>query len=66
MSAAIKAKIRHFYLGAPSETSMDPEISSDDIAKKSKQKLYIQKDIRKNSCVDQIKRGREKLKEAGK
>ncbi len=61
MSAAIKAKIRHFYFGAPYEPSMDPQISAAEVANKSKNKLFLRPNILKESCIRQIKEGRGKL-----
>jgi tRNA(adenine34) deaminase len=61
MSAAIKAGITHFYFGASSEKSMNPYLTIFDIAKKSKNKLYIETGILNNECAKQIKLGRNKL-----
>jgi len=61
MSAAIKAGITFFYFGAPSETSMDPYVTVFDLANKSKRKLHIETGLLKEECMEQIKRGRNKL-----
>lgn len=62
MSAAIKAGITFFYFGAPSEKSMDPYLTVFEVAKKSKRKLRIETGILKRECVDQIQKGRSRLK----
>lgn len=61
-SAAIKAKIRYFYYGAPAEKSMDPWITLKNIAKKSKKKVHIVSGILKEDCQKQILNARRSLK----
>jgi tRNA(Arg) A34 adenosine deaminase TadA len=54
MTAAIKAKIRNFIFGAPTENDSDPYITVHDIAKHSKQELNIQTGILEKECSEQI------------
>lgn len=61
MSACIKARIRHFFYGAPAEQTMDPWITMSDIAKKSKQMIEIHGPILGEECARQITRGRQSL-----
>lgn len=61
MSACVKAHIRNFYFGAVPEPSMDPWITMEDIAAKSKEKLFISGPISGEECAAQIARGRERL-----
>lgn len=58
MSACVKRKIKHYYFGASCEKSMNPYITPKDIAKKSKEKLFIETGILKKECIDQIKNAR--------
>lgn len=58
MSAAIKAHIRHFRFGAPTEESLDPMITPSDIAARSKEPIDILLSILAKECADQIVRGR--------
>lgn len=58
MSACVKARIRHFYFGAPPEPSMDPWITMEDIAAKSQNPLTIKGPIDPTLCAEQISRGR--------
>jgi tRNA(adenine34) deaminase len=58
MSAAIKAHIRHFRFGAPTEESLDPMLTPQDIAARSKEPLDIHRSILSQECADQIARGR--------
>lgn len=60
-SACIKAHIYAFYYGAPAEPSMDPWLTIHDIAKVSKNKLYVEGPILGDECAAQIKRGRESI-----
>ncbi len=57
-SACIKAHIYAFYYGAPAEPSMDPWLPVTDIAKVSKNPLYIEGPILGDECAAQIARGR--------
>ena len=60
-SACIKAHIFAFYFGATAEPSMDPWLPIADIAKVSKNQLYIEGNILGSECADQIARGRTRL-----
>ncbi len=60
-SACIKAHIYAFYYGASAEKSMDPWITIIDIAKKSKNPIYVEGPILGGECANQIARGRELL-----
>lgn len=57
-SAGIKAHIYAYYYGAPAEPSMDPWLPVTDIAKVSKNPLYIEGPILGEDCAAQITRGR--------
>lgn len=61
-SACIKAHIYAFYYGAPAESSMDPWLPITDIAKVSKNPIYIEGPILGDECGEQIARGREHIK----
>lgn len=63
-SACIKAHIYAFYYGAPAEGSMDPWLPIGDIAKTSKNPLYIEGPILGDECAEQIARGRKHLEDA--
>jgi len=60
MSAAIKARIRNFIFGAPTESDSDPYITVYDIAKYSKQELNIQAGVLEKECSEQIFAARQK------
>ena len=60
MSAAIKAKIRNFIFGAPTENDSDPYITVHELAKYSKQELNIQTGILEKECSEQIAAARQK------
>ena len=60
-SACIKAHIYAFYYGAPAEQSMDPWLPIADIAKVSRETLYIEGPILGEECAAQIVRGRASL-----
>lgn len=60
-SACVKAHIRSFYYGAPAEPSMDPWITMQDIAAKSKLPVDIHGPILGDECASQIARGRQIL-----
>lgn len=57
-SACIKAHIYSFYYGAPAEPSMDPWLPIADIAKVTKNPIYVEGPILGNECSEQIARGR--------
>lgn len=57
-SACIKSRIYAFYYGAPAESSMDPWLPITDIAKVSKNALYVEGPILGDECAEQISRGR--------
>lgn len=58
MSGAIKAHIMNFYFGAPPEPSMNPWITMDDIAAKSKNEVKVNGPILGDECASQIAHGR--------
>jgi len=60
-SACIKAHIYSFYYGAPAEPSMDPNLHITEIAKVSKNSIYIEGPILGDECAAQIARGRAHL-----
>lgn len=57
-SAAIKAHIRVFYFGAPSEAKMNPWLTVRDVAAKATTPLEIESSILADECAAQILRGR--------
>ena len=59
MSASIKAKIKVFYFGAPSESKMDPWLTVREVADKATTPLEIHSPILGEECAEQIARGRE-------
>jgi len=59
-SAAIKAGIRSFIFGAPSEPHMDPYLTVAEVARHSQSTLEITNGILQEKCVKQIKEIREK------
>jgi tRNA(adenine34) deaminase len=63
-SACIKSHIYAFYYGAPAEASMDPWLPITDIAKVTKEPLYVEGLILGDECAEQIARGRAHLAEA--
>jgi tRNA(adenine34) deaminase len=63
MSAAIKAGIRTFYFGAPSEGHMNPAMTVYDIAAKTLHPISITSGILQDECAHQIEEGRRKLAE---
>lgn len=58
MSACIKAKIKNFIYGAPSESDMNPNVTIFDIKQKSTSKLNIEIDVLKEECKLQIENAR--------
>ena len=60
MSACIKAKIHNYIYGAPSEETMNPNVTIFDIKKKSKTELNIEIGILENECKMQIDNARKK------
>jgi tRNA(Arg) A34 adenosine deaminase TadA len=62
-SACIKAHIYAFYYGAPAENSMDPWLPITDIAKVTKNPLYVEGPILGDECAEQIARGRKHIEE---
>jgi tRNA(Arg) A34 adenosine deaminase TadA len=60
-SACIKAHIYAFYYGAPAESSMDPWLPITDIARVSKNPIYVEGPILGDECAAQIARGRAHL-----
>jgi len=60
-SACIKARVYTFYYGAPAEPSMDPWLPIVEIAKVSKNHLYIEGPILGDECAEQIARGRAEI-----
>ena len=57
-SACIKAHVYTFYYGAPAEPSMDPWLPVSEIAKVTKEPLYITGPILGEECAEQIAHGR--------
>lgn len=60
MSACIKAKIQNYIYGAPSEETMNPNVTIFDIKDKSKTELNIEIGILENECRLQIENARKK------
>lgn len=58
MSASIKAHIKVFYFGAPSEAKMNPWLTVRDVAAKATTPLEIHSPILGEECAEQIARGR--------
>jgi tRNA(adenine34) deaminase len=58
MSASIKAHIKTFYFGAPSEAKMNPWLTVRDVAAKATTPLEINSPILGDECAAQIARGR--------
>ena len=58
MSASIKAHIKSFYFGAPSEAKMNPWLTVRDVAAKATTPLEIRSSILADECTEQIARGR--------
>jgi len=61
MSACIKAKIQNYIYGAPSEETMNPNVTIFDIKDKSKTELNIEIGILENECRLQIDNARKKI-----
>lgn len=59
MSASIKAKIKNFIFGTPSEDDMNPNITIFDIKEKTKGEINIVTGVLEEECKKQIKRARE-------
>jgi len=62
-SGSIKAHITRFYYGAPPEPHMDPWLSMEDIAAKSKLPLQIYGPILGAECAEQIAHGRDVIRD---
>lgn len=60
MSACIKAKIKNFFYGAPSEDDMNPNITIFDIKDKTNGELNITTGILADECRLQIERARKR------
>ncbi len=60
MSACIKAKIQNYIYGAPSEETMNPNVTIFDIKGRSKVELNIEIGILENECRLQIDNARKK------
>jgi tRNA(adenine34) deaminase len=58
IAAAIKAHVSVFFFGAPSEGSMNPQLTVADVAAKTKTPLEIHTGILAESCATQIAQGR--------
>lgn len=58
MSGAVKAHITEFYFGAPPESSMNPWITMDEVAEKSKNEIGVHGPILGDECAAQITEGR--------
>ena len=59
MSGAVKAHITEFYFGASPESSMNPWITMDEVAKKSKSEVKVHGPILGDECAAQVANGRE-------
>lgn len=59
MSGAVKAHIKEFYFGALPESSMNPWITMDEVARKSKDEVGVHGPILGDECAAQIAEGRE-------
>jgi tRNA(adenine34) deaminase len=59
MSGAVKALITEFYFGAPPEPTMNPWITMDEVAEKSKNEIGVHGPILGDECTAQITKGRE-------
>lgn len=62
MSGAIKAHIQDFYYGALPELSMDPYLTMEEVASKSKNNIQVNGPILGDECAKQIAKGRARLK----
>lgn len=60
MSASIKAKIKSFIFGAPSEDDMNPNITVFDIKEKTKGEINIITGVLEKECEEQIAKARNK------
>ncbi len=60
MSASIKAKIKNFIFGAPSENDMNPNVTVFDIKEKTNGELNIVTGILEEECKKQIEEARKK------
>lgn len=58
MSASIKAKIKNFIFGAPSEDDMNPNITVFDIREKTKGDINIITGVLEKECKKQIENAR--------
>ncbi len=58
MSASIKAKIKNFIFGAPSEENMNPNITVFDIKEKTKGEIKIVTGVLEKECKNQIEKAR--------
>lgn len=58
MSASIKAKIKNFIFGAPSEDDMEPNITVFEIKEKTKEDINIITGVLENDCKKQIENAR--------
>lgn len=58
MSASIKAKIKDFIFGAPSEDDMNPNITVFDIKEKTTGNINIITGVLEKECKEQIKNAR--------
>ncbi len=61
MSACIKAKIKNYVYGAPSESDMNPNITIFDIKEKTLGELNIVTGISEDECKLQIEKARKKV-----
>ena len=60
MSACIKAKIKNFIYGAPSESDMNPNVTIFDIKEKASTELNIEIGVLEDECKLQIENARKK------
>lgn len=62
MSGAIKAHIQDFYYGALPEPSMEPYLTMEEVASKSKNNIQVNGPILGDECAKQIAKGRARIK----
>ena len=62
-SACIKAKIKNYIYGSPSEPNMNPNITIFDIKEKTKTDFNIEIDVLKEKCQNQIRNARNAKRE---
>ena len=63
MSACIKAKIKNYIYGAPSEADMNPNLTIFDIREKTSTEINIETGVLEEECKLQIENARKNRKE---